>query len=373
MKKIATILSLLILFVSFTCLIKEVPTENSVNVYGWYGIISKSVLEEFEKETGIKVVYDVYDNNDTLEAKLLATNSGYDIVFPSFIPYAARQSSMGAYMKLDKTLIPNLKNIGGIVTDKFYASGADYDRLIPIFWGTTGIAYNDVLISSALPNEVVSIDTIFNPSKVKKIKKLGISFPEESVDIFPQLKKYLHLQTPHKSQEDIKSYLEHFQKIRQCIKKFSTSTIINDLISGEIAIAIGSSDNAWRAIRTAKSIGKRLKYIIPQGAGTLWVDCICIPEKAPHKENAHKFINFLLRPEIAAKITNESGILVNIPEATKFFRKSIITDEQICPTDPNILNSLMIGSPSKSIEELDYDRSATRAWAQIKVNEISLR
>ena len=166
MKKIATILSLLILFVSFTCLIKEVPKENSVNVYGWYGIISKSVLEEFEKETGIKVVYDVYDNNDTLEAKLLATNSGYDIVFPSFIPYAARQSSMGAYMKLDKTLIPNLKNIGGIVTDKFYASGADYDRLIPIFWGTTGIAYNDVLISSALPNEVVSIDTIFNPSKV---------------------------------------------------------------------------------------------------------------------------------------------------------------------------------------------------------------
>ncbi len=348
---------------------KRAFSDNIVNIYGWYGIINRDILDEFEKETGVKVVYDVYDNNDTLEAKLLATNSGYDVVFPSFIPYAARQESMGAYLKLDKAKIPNLNNIKGWITDKFTMSGGNLDYLVPIFYGTTGIAYNDVITSKVFPNESVSLDTLINPNKVSRVAKYGVSMPEESVDIFPILKKYLGLKTPNKSYEDLHVYMKAFSGIRKYIKKFSTSTMINDLLSGEVAIAIGSSDNAWRAIRAAYKMGKRLKYKIPDG-GMLWIDCVCIPSKAPHKDNALKFLNFLLRPDIAARITNESGILTNIPAAIQNFRKDILNDDQVCPTDPDVLMNLNIGGPSRTGTELNYDRAATRTWSKIKSNEI---
>ena len=133
-------------------------SKETVNVYGWYGIIGNDILKDFEKETGIKVVYDVYDNNDTLEAKLLATNSGYDVVFPSFIPYAARQCAMGAYTKINKNLIPNLKNIDGKITEKFKQTGGDTTRLIPMFWGTIGIAYDFDAITKIFPNQKMSYD-----------------------------------------------------------------------------------------------------------------------------------------------------------------------------------------------------------------------
>ena len=161
-------------------------------------------------------------------------------------------------------------------------------------------------------------------------------------------------------------YIDHFKSIRKYIKKFSSNTMINDLISGEICIAIGSSDNAWRAKRSGKYVNKDIRYVIPKNSGILWIDCIGIPQKAPHKENAYKFINYLLRPEVAAKITNSSGILVNIPQAFPLINKEVLTDDQIAPTDENIISSLIMGEPSKNLEEIRYDQIATRVWSQIR-------
>ncbi|MBQ3946021.1 MAG: spermidine/putrescine ABC transporter substrate-binding protein PotF, partial [Alphaproteobacteria bacterium] len=161
--------------------------QETVNVYGWYGIIGNEILKDFEKETGIKVIYDVYDNNDTLEAKLLATNSGYDVVFPSFIPYAARQCAMGIYAKLNEDLIPNLKNIQGAITEKFKIAGGDITRLVPMFWGTIGIAYDEEAVRTIFPEaKEVTYDMLLKPENIKKLSQYGVSFPEEYIDIFPQ-------------------------------------------------------------------------------------------------------------------------------------------------------------------------------------------
>ena len=363
-----------VVFFSIIILSFNKPAKETVNVYGWYGVMNREVLSDFEKETGIKVIYDVYDNNDTLEAKLLATNSGYDVVFPSFIPYAARQCNMGAYTKLNKTEIPNLKNIDGYVTEKYQSAGGDTDYLVPIFWGTIGIAYDTDIVYRTFKNEEpISYNILLDPEKIKLISKFGISFPEEYIDIFPQTQVFLNLEdSPNsKTPARISSYMNHFKNLRKYIKKFSSNTMISDLISGEVVVAIGSSDNAWRAQISAKHVGKNLKYIIPKGSGMLWVDCVGIPEKAPHKENAHKFLNYLLRPEVAAKITNYSGILTNIPTATAFFKKEITCDDQICPFDNEVLSNLMIGVPSKNAEDAKYDKMATRAWSQIRMNEFN--
>ena len=365
------IIGALILFAICILSLNKISKE-TVNVYGWYGIIGNDILKDFEKETGIKVVYDVYDNNDTLEAKLLATNSGYDVVFPSFIPYAARQCAMGAYTKLDKDLIPNLKNIEGKITEKFKQTGGDTTKLIPMFWGTIGIAYDIDAVTKIFPNEEMSYKLLLDPNNISKIEKYGISFPEEYIDIFPQTEVFLNLKDGRtfKSRDKINKYIKHFRLVRTYIKKFSSTTLIRDLLSGEVIIAIGCSDNAWRAMKSAKDVGKKVKYVVPSGYGVLWIDCIGIPAKAPHKENAHKFVNYLLRPEVAAKLTNNTGILVNIPQAQKYFAKEFISDKEICPTEDNVIAGMTLGTPSKNDEDRRNDKLATRAWSQIRMNNL---
>jgi spermidine/putrescine-binding protein len=345
-----------------------------VNVYGWYGIIDREIFDEFEKKTGIKVIYDVYDNNDTLEAKLLATNSGYDVVFPSFIPYAARQCDMGAYSRLDENLIPNIENIKGCVTDKYKEAGGKIEHLIPIFWGTVGLAYDADVFEKVFPQKKIdSYDILFEPEKISLLSKYGISFPEEYIDIFPQMGVFLSIGNGLGTRQisDIVKYMKQFKKIRKYIKKFSSNTAINDLISGEVCIAICASDNAWRAHVAGMKVGKNIKYTTTKDFGILWTDCVGIPEKAPHKKNAYKFLNYLLDPKIAAKITNCSGILVNVPSAFKMFKKELTDDDQICPLEKEKIFRLMIGTPSVTPEDRNYERAATRAWSKTRMNEFS--
>lgn len=363
-------LVIILLIFAFHTYNKKDSSKDIVNVYGWYGVMPRKILRDFEKETGIKVVYDVYDNNDTLETKLLATNSGYDVVFPSFIPYAARQMSMGVYSKLDMNLLTNIKNISGAITEKFKKIGGDINLLVPYFWGTIGIACEETLINKIFPNEKIdSYDILLDPEKIKKLTRYGVSFPEEYIDIFPQTEGYLGIENLEKKTDKIPLYVKHFQKIRKYITKFSSNTIISDLLSGEVIVGIGSSDNVWRAMESSANVGKKIKYLLPKKGGILWTDCVGIPNKAPHKENAHKFLNYLLRPDVAATITNFSGILVNILESTQFYVDSILSNKDIFPRDPEILDSLIMGSPSKNTDDVKYDKAATRAWSQIRMNE----
>ncbi|MDR1233702.1 MAG: extracellular solute-binding protein [Holosporales bacterium] len=341
----------------------ENTSVNVVNVCGWYGVIPREVFDDFEKETGIKVRYDFYDSNEALEAKLLAANSGYDVVFPSFLPYAARQLSMKLYAKLNHKLIPNIKNVDGIITSKFKENGGDTQFLIPLFWGTIGIAYNEEVISKLLPSETIdSYEILFNPSKVSKLFPYGVSFPEEYIDIIPQTKVFLQLNHNDNFIADTAACFHFLAKVRPYITKFSSTTMISDLLSGDICIAIGTSDNALKAMRAAKFVKKVIQFRLPKNNGLLWIDCACIPRKALNILNAHKLINFLLRPDIAARITNHSGILVNLPGGLYLINPEITSKKEICPSDPGVLNNLILTRFG-----MENAKSLIKSWTQYKM------
>ncbi len=344
--------------------------ESYLNVYGWYGIIPRDVISEFEKEYKIHVRYDVYDNNDVLEAKLLATNSGYDIVFPSFIPYAGRQSNLGVYARLDDGLVTSLNNISNVILEKFRNSNGNTNYLIPIFWGTVGIAIENNTLKKIIPNfNKDTYDLVLSEENIKKISEYGISFPEEFIDIFPSAMYYLELDYTKKNIDDIKKVKDYFNRIRPYISKFSSSTMINDLLMGTVCVAIGSSDNAYRAMQSSKNVGKDIRYILPKYGSMLWIDCVAIPKFAPHKKNAGKFIDFLLRPKIAARITEYSGILVTVKEAEKYYADDMKNNRNIYPDDET-LKLLLVGNPSVNEKDREFDKYATRTWEQIKMNVV---
>lgn len=371
MNKVLKIIFLFVFGVIISFFVKSVwyaDNSNSVNVYGWYGIIPFSVFKDFEKETGIRVVYDVYDNNDTLEAQLLATNKEYDVVFPSFIPYAARQSYMGAYKKIDYAKIPNVKNNNPVILNKVRAVGGNLEYIIPFFWGTIGIAINKNIVYKALPNvDVYSYNILFDPDKLEILSKYGVSFPEEFIDIFPQIMTHIGIRDTNKNIKNLKSFKQHLKQLRRYITKFSSSTIVYDLLSGNVCAGISSSDNIYRAVFSSEKNSEKIRYITPKECGVLWVDCICIPKFAPHLNNAYKLINYLFRPDICSKITEYSGILVTVDEVIKKFREKHKDNPEFCPSDQE-LDSFIIGKPSMTQQDMAFDKLATRIWTQIRLN-----
>jgi putrescine transport system substrate-binding protein len=182
-----------------------------------------------------------------------------------------------------------------------------------------------------------------------------VSFPDEFVDIFPQTMQYLGLDPNTRDKSNIVPFVKHFSVIRKYITKFSSTTIINDLLDGSICIGIGSSDNVARAIRAAENINKHLRYITPKIGGLLWIDCICVPKSAPHPENAFKFINYLLNIEVSKRISDYSGAFTT-------------------NSDQNIgdIENLLIGTPNLSKEDSEFDKLMTRRWSQIKVRDFDM-
>jgi putrescine transport system substrate-binding protein len=324
--------------------------KNTVNVYGWYGIIPSHIIKDFKKETGISVNYDIYDNNETLEAKLVATangRNGYDVIFPSLTPYATRQNSIGLYQKLDYSKIPNTKNLNQEIVKKI----GNIDYFIPYFWGTIGIAINEDIVKRELSwINIDSYDIILNPSILQHLYKYGVSFPEEFVDIFQQTMLYLGLPTNTKNKKCLESFLNHFKKLRPYITKFSSTTIISDLLNGSICIGIGTSDNIYRAILAGKNMGKKIRYILPKEGSVFWLDCMAIPTSAPHTENAYKFINYMLKKAIGEEITKYSGIYTTT------------SDEKINP-------EFIMGAKSVTKEDMYFDKAATRTWSQIRLKK----
>ncbi len=359
------ILSLLLLFFIIILFKNQYkPSNNVVNVYGWYGLLPKSVLEQFEKEYNIKVRFDAYDNNDVLEAKLLSGNNGYDIVFPSFIPYASRQVTMGAFEKINYKLIPNIKNTYGAISDNFKKYGGNTDYIIPVLWGTIGIVYNKDIINKLFPDlKTLTYRELMSEEYMRAFSKHGVSFPEEYIDILPQI------QTLIDDYSDFNSIINIISPVRKYITKFNSATVIYDILSEESCIAICSSDYAFKIISTAYDLNKHIEFSIPKGSTVLWIDCMAIPKTAPHKENAHKFINFLLQPKIAAEITNYSGILVNVPESREYVDEAIKENTNIFPKDEELISTFILGRAIRSENDIKYDREANKLWAKIKLNK----
>jgi putrescine transport system substrate-binding protein len=342
--------------------------EKLLNVYNWSDYIAEDTVANFAKETGIKVNYDVYDSNEVLEAKLLAGHSGYDVVVPSAAPYLARQAASGVYRKIDKAA---LKNYGDL-DPQILAAAANADPGnqfgVPYMWGTTGFGYNRAQVKKAL-GDSASTDSsalIFDPANAKKLAGCGIELLDSAQELFPAALAYLHADPLSRANEDLDRAAGVIQAIRPYIRKFHSSEYINDLANGDICVAWGYSGDVVQARNRAQDAknGVDIGYTIPQEGAMIWIDMMAIPADAPHPENALKFIDYILRPEIAAKISDTVAYANPNLAATKLVDPKIGGDPNIYPS-AEVRARLFFDKPVTP----QYERLRTRAWTRIKTGQ----
>ncbi|SEN82910.1 Putrescine-binding periplasmic protein SpuD [Pseudomonas sp. E141] len=335
-----------------------------LHVYNWSDYIAPDTVAKFEKETGIKVVYDVFDSNETLEAKLLAGKSGYDIVVPSN-NFLAKQIKAGVYQELDKSKLPDWKNLD---TDLLKAVGDASDKgnkyAFPYMWGSIGIGYNPEKVKAALGiDKIDSWDVVFKPENMAKLKSCGVSFLDAPTEMIPAALHYLGKPTDSKDKADLKAAEDLFLKIRPSVAYFHSSKYISDLANGNICVAVGYSGDLEQSKERAKEAGDKVKlsYVIPkEGAGTFY-DMVAIPKDAENVESAYKFMNFLMQPQIMAEITNAVRFPNGNKAATPLVDKDITSDPSIYPSDE-------VKKQLYAISDLDAGtlRLITRSWTKIK-------
>ena len=308
------------------------PQKKIVCVYNWSNVFPPQLLKAFEAETGIKVIYDVYDSNEVLEAKLFMGNSGYDVVFPSTFPFAKRQVKAGIYHKIDKNKVPNIEGIHGAYFSKIIKADPKNEYIIPLLWGMTGLIYNVDKIKQVIMDEKAwqtiknkPFELIFNRKYIAKLAPMGVSLLLEYNEVFAPTLLYLNKDMNTQSLGDIEQAFKKLMEVRPYISQFQTYKATDDLLQGNIVIAQLWSGQATLAINKAKKHNISLVYAYPkQGPVPAWIDCVAIPRDAPHLNNAYKFINFILRPENLALISITSFSYNAVPNSVKYLPKDLI-------------------------------------------------
>lgn len=338
-----------------------------LNVYNWTDYIGETTIADFEKETGIKVQYDTFDGNETLEAKLMTGGTGYDIVFPSS-SFFARQIKIGLFHKLDKSLLPNIKNMDPHIMEilsKDADPGNEY--AIPYMWGTNGFAYNVDLIKKLMPDAPLdSLAMLFDPNVVSKFKECGVTLLDSPEDVFPLALAYLGKDPTSQKEEDIVAAADLVMKVRPFIKNFDSQQYLTALPNGEYCISMSwSGDYATAAARAAEAgIKINLAYTIPKEGTNVWFDGMLIPADAPHVKNAHLFLDYMMRPKVIADATNYTNYAnPNVP-AKEFVNKEILEDPAIYPND-----EVMKRSFPSVVRDDKLSRLITREWTRVKTGQ----
>ncbi|SFI17098.1 putrescine transport system substrate-binding protein [Pseudomonas guineae] len=335
-----------------------------LHIYNWSDYIAEDTIDNFQKETGIKVVYDVFDSNETLEAKLLAGSSGYDIVVPSN-PFLAKQIKAGVYQKLDMSKLPNWKNLDKSLLKALDPSDPGNQYSIPYMWGTIGIGYNVDKVKEALGENapVNSWDLVFNPENVAKLKGCGVTFLDSPTEILPAALNYLGFKPDSTEKAELKKAEALFLKVRPSISYFHSSKYIGDLANGNICVAIGYSGDLYQSKARAEDAknGVNIAYKIPkEGAGSFF-DMLAIPADAKNTEEAHVFLNYLMKPEVMANITN----FVQFPNGNAAATPLV---DDVLRNDPGVYPDAETMAKIYTFPDLPakVQRTMTRSWTTIK-------
>ncbi|HKT19588.1 MAG TPA: polyamine ABC transporter substrate-binding protein [Stellaceae bacterium] len=342
--------------------------EPRLNVYNWSDYIAPDTIPNFEKATGIKVAYDVYDSNETLEAKLLAGHSGYDLVVPSAAPYLARQAASGVYRKIDKSQLKNYANLDPQLLAAAANADPGNEYGVPYMWGTTGFGYNRAMVTKALGDHAPTDSSalIFNPANAKKLAGCGISLLDSAQEMFPAALAYLGRDPLSRDPADLARAAAVIQAIRPYIRKFHSSEYINDLANGGLCVAWGYSGDIVQARNRAREAknGIDIAYTIPKEGAMIWIDMMAIPADAPHPGNALNFIDYILRPEIVAAISNAVAYANPNRAATPLVDRSLTSDPNVYPPAA-VRARLFFDKPVTP----QYERLRTRAWTRIKTGQ----
>ena len=338
--------------------------ERVVNFYNWSNYVAPGVLEDFTKETGIKVVYDTFDANETLETRLLAGKSGYDLVVPTGY-FLQRQIGAHIFQKLDKTKLPNLINAWPMVTQQLaiYDPGNDYGA--NYMWGTTGIGYNVKTIQKILgPDAAIdSWDIVFKPDNLAKFKDCGVQMLDSADDILPAALSNLGLDPNSTKQAELEKAADLVAKIRPSVRKFHSSEYLSALATGEICFVVGWSGDIMQArarAAEAKS-GVEIGYAIPKEGSQMFFDNLSIPADATNVEEAHQLINYLWRPEVAAKNTNFLSYANGNLASQKLIDPKIFADKTIYPDEAMLKKLFVISARDPATQ-----RIVNRLWTRVK-------
>ena len=340
-----------------------VAEEKRLFVYNWTDFIGPNTIAEFEKQTGIKVTYDVYDSEETMDARLLAGSSGYDVVIAS-TEYFGREIKAGVYIVLDKSKMPNWKNLDPRILAIQTVHDPGNAHSVPYMHAISGFAYNVDMIKARMPNAPVdSLDMIFKPEVVAKFADCGVTFLDSAADTLMLALQYLGLDPNTTKREDYKAAEGLLLKVRPYIRSFDSAEYLNGLANKEICIAMSwSSDYALSKARArAVGVDVNLAFTVPKEGANQNFSSMLIPEGAPHPEAAYQFINFILRPDVIAEITNAIYYGNDNIASRSLISPSILSDATLYPT-PEIEARLFRSTESSAATE----RIRTRTWTRVK-------
>ncbi|MQU04721.1 polyamine ABC transporter substrate-binding protein [Pseudomonas helleri] len=360
MKRMTTLLPLML--VGTLCQAAE-----TVKVYNWSDYIAPDTMKNFQRDTGIGFTYDLFDSNETLDGKLMTGNSGYDVVFPSN-HFMARQIEGGALKKLDKSQLPNWKNLNPVLLKALEVNDPGNEHGFPYLWGSTGIGYNVAKVKAVLGDNapVDSWDLIFKPENMTKLSKCGVAILDNGPEILPAALNYLGLPPHSKNPDDYKKAEDLLMKVRPYISYFHSSKYTSDLANGNICVAVGFSGDILQAETRAKEAknGIEIGYSIPKEGAAIWFDMVAMPADAPDEKAAYSFMNYLLRPDVMAGISNYVHYANGNQQADALVSPEIKADTKVYPT-PEMMGKLF----ALEAMPLKIDRVRTRVWTKIKAGE----
>ena len=336
----------------------------TVNVYNWSDYIAEDTLPNFEKATGIKVTYDVFDSDEMVETKLLAGSSGYDVVVPS-LSFLGRQIQAGVFLPLDKSKIPNLKNVDPELLKRIALQDPGNQYAVPYLWGTSGIGYNVDKVKAAFGTTDVanSWDLVFKPENLSKLKDCGVTLLDTPSELIPIALNYLG-EDPHSfDPATIDKAAALLKSIRPYVRNFHSSSYINDLANGDVCLVVGWSGDVIQARDRAEEAenGVIIAYSFPKEGAPHWFDMMAIPKDAKHVDNAYAFINYMLDPKVAAANTNFVTYPNAVPASKPMVDKSIAEDPTIYP--PAEVDAKLF---TFAVLPPEVDRQYTRIWTELK-------
>lgn len=342
----------------------SLAADKTLHVYNWSDYIAPNTVADFEKQTGIKVVYDVFDSNEVLEGKMMAGNTGYDVVVPSS-SFLARQLQSGVFQPLDRSKLPNYKNLDPDLMKKLEQHDPGNKYAIPYLWATTGIGYNVEKVKAALGKDapVDSWDLVLKPENLEKLKSCGISFLDAPEEIFATVLNYMGKDPNSSDPKDYTAATDLLLKLRPSIRYFHSSQYINDLANGNTCVAIGWAGDILQAKNRAVEAknGVNIAYSIPKQGALAFFDMLAIPKDAKNVDEAYQFINYLMEPKVMAQISNTvfyaSGVKASLP----FVDPAIRDNPGIYPTADTMAKLFTL-----KVQEPKLDRVRTRAWTKVK-------
>src|SRR6476659_1477174 len=338
--------------------------ERTVNFYNWSNYIAPGVLDDFTRETGIKVVYDTFDANETLETRLLAGKSGYDVVVPTAY-FLQRQITANVFQKLDKSKLPNLANAWPVVTKQLAVYDPGNQYAANYMWGTTGIGYNVKAIQKILGADarIDSWDIVFKPENLAKFKDCGIHMLDSADDIFPAALSYLGLDPNSTKPADLEKAADLVLKIRPNVRKFHSSEYLSALATGEICFVVGWSGDIMQARSRAAEAKNDIEigYAIPKEGAQMFFDNLAIPADAKNVAEAHELINYLYRPEVAAKNSDFLSYANGNLASQKLISPKIFNDRTIYPDEATMKRLFVITARDPKTQ-----RTINRLWTRVK-------